>query len=113
MSDIVSKPIIGTQIPASSRRKRWNGIKGRDGKKEMGVDPMDKLDTILQWIGLMALFFGVLGLAIGYFGPIVLMPEANQGPLIGIFITGPGGAIAGAFIGAVIGYKKSKSTKGK
>jgi hypothetical protein len=71
---------------------------------------MDKLDTILQWIGLMALLFGATGFAIGYFGPVMFMPEANQGPLIGIFVTGPGGAIVGAIIGAVIGYKKSKET---
>ena len=61
----------------------------------------------------MALLVGAFGFAIGYFGPVVFMPEANQGPLIGIFITGPGGAIAGAIIGAFIGYKKSKGTRSK
>ena len=32
---------------------------------------------------------GGIGFAAGFFGPIILNPEANQGPLLGIFITGP------------------------
>lgn len=78
----------------------------------MSSNHMHKLDTIMLWIGLMALLVGVLGFAIGFFGPIYFMPDANQGPLIGIFITGPWGAVAGAIIGAVIGYKKSKRQGG-
>jgi hypothetical protein len=38
---------------------------------------------------------GAVGFAGGFFGPILLTPEANQGPLLGIFITGPLGFIAG------------------
>jgi hypothetical protein len=74
---------------------------------------MNKLDTILYWIGLMALLVGTLGFVVGYFGPVIFTPESNQGPLIGIFVTGPGGAIAGAIVGGFIGYKKSKGTRGK
>jgi hypothetical protein len=33
----------------------------------------------------------------------VLNPSANQGPLVGIFITGPGGAILGAVVGGLLG----------
>ncbi len=69
---------------------------------------MGKLGIILGWMSLMALAVGVLGFVIGFFGPLVFMPEANQGPLLGIFVTGPGGAIVGAIIGVVIGYKESK-----
>jgi len=43
---------------------------------------------------------GGLGFVLGFFGPILVTPEANQGPLLGIFITGPLGFIAGLFIGA-------------
>jgi uncharacterized membrane protein YiaA len=75
--------------------------------------PRIMLDAILQWIGLMALLVGALGFAIGFYGSVMFMPEANQGPLIGIFVTGPGGAIIGAIIGAVIGYTKSKRGFGK
>jgi hypothetical protein len=37
----------------------------------------------------------------GFFGPIALAPQANQGPLLGIFITGPGGALFGLVAGIV------------
>jgi hypothetical protein len=32
----------------------------------------------------------------GFLGPMILAPEANQGPLLGIFITGPLGLVVGA-----------------
>ncbi len=38
----------------------------------------------------------------GFFGPILLNPDANQGPLLGLFITGPGGAIGGLILGALL-----------
>lgn len=43
------------------------------------------------------------GFCAGFFGPMLLVPEANQGPLLGIFITGPVGAVIG-----VVGYLLSK-----
>ena len=39
----------------------------------------------------------------GFFGPIALSPDSNQGPLLGIFLTGPGGAVAGTLLGIVVG----------
>jgi len=48
----------------------------------------------LGWIFLL----GGIGFAAGFFGPIILNPEANQGPLIGIFLSGPGGAILGLLL---------------
>ncbi len=44
---------------------------------------------------------GGVGFAGGFFGPIIFMPGANQGPLLGIFITGPLGFILGAVGGAI------------
>lgn len=38
---------------------------------------------------------GFTGFAIGFFGPIMWAPDANQGPLLGIFITGPIGVLVG------------------
>jgi len=49
--------------------------------------------------GFWALSLGVVGGAAGFFGPMLLNPDANQGPMLGLFITGPGGAIAGAILG--------------
>jgi hypothetical protein len=44
---------------------------------------------------------GAVTFAAGFFGPIVLAPDANQGPLLGIFITGPLGFVAGSVFGFV------------
>ncbi len=43
-------------------------------------------------------FSGLIGLVGGVAGPPYFWPEANQGPLQGIFITGPAGAIVGLLI---------------
>ena len=48
-----------------------------------------------------ALIVGGIGFCAGFFGPMVFAPDANQGPLLGIFITGPLGALLGAIGGFV------------
>ena len=47
-----------------------------------------------------ALLLGAIGLALGFFGPMILDPTSGNGPLLGIFITGPGGFVAGLLWGA-------------
>jgi hypothetical protein len=47
---------------------------------------------------------GAAGLALGFFGPLVIMPKANLGPLLGILITGPGGFVLGA-LGAAVAWR--------
>jgi hypothetical protein len=42
-----------------------------------------------------ALFVGSLAFLAGFVGPMVLRPSANQGPLLGIFVTGPIGLAVG------------------
>lgn len=54
-----------------------------------------RMKTVL----LSGLAVGAIGFAIGFFGPLVWAPDANQGPLLGIFITGPIGFVIGAAIG--------------
>jgi len=44
---------------------------------------------------------GGIGFCAGFFGPMVFAPDANQGPLLGIFITGPLGVLLGAIGGFV------------
>jgi len=44
---------------------------------------------------------GIAGFVAGFVGPMIFAPDANQGPLLGLFITGPGGFVAGGLIGAV------------
>jgi hypothetical protein len=53
-----------------------------------------------------ALIVGAIGFVGGFFGPIIFAPEANQGPLLGIFITGPLGALLGAIGGFV--YERTR-----
>lgn len=48
-----------------------------------------------------AILVGLLGFALGFFGPLIFAPGANQGPLLGIFITGPLGVVVGAIGGAL------------
>ena len=45
---------------------------------------------------------GGIGFAGGFFGPIIFNPQANQGPLLGIFITGPLGFLLGTALGWVV-----------
>ena len=53
-----------------------------------------------------ALIVGGIGFCAGFFGPMVFAPDANQGPLLGIFITGPLGALLGAIGGFVYGRSR-------
>jgi hypothetical protein len=55
-----------------------------------------------------AVLFGGIGFAAGFFAPMVFTPEANQGPLLGIFTTGPAGILFGASAGLVYGLINSR-----
>ncbi len=46
-----------------------------------------------------ALIIGAIGLVGGYVGPLIVTPGANQGPLLGIFFTGPIGFVLGSIGG--------------
>ena len=57
---------------------------------------------IPMWIAVGAtLLFGVVSFLAGFIGPIILRPDSNQGPLLGIFITGPAGLVLGGLGGFV------------
>ncbi len=53
--------------------------------------------SIVTWV----IALSGTGFAAGFFGPIALNPDANQGPLVGILITGPLGVLAGLVLGAI------------
>ena len=53
--------------------------------------------AVLLW----PIILGGAGFAAGFFGPIVLNPDANQGPLVGIFLSGPGGVVLGLVLGVI------------
>lgn len=48
----------------------------------------------IKWI----LILGGFGFLSGFIGPMIFSPDANQGPLLGILITGPLGVMAGVFL---------------
>ena len=48
-----------------------------------------------------ALTVGAVAFLLGFVGPLIVTPDANQGPLLGIFITGPLGCLAGLLWGLV------------
>ena len=43
--------------------------------------------------------FGLIGFALGFFGPMILSPSSGNGPMLGIFITGPLGFVLGIIVG--------------
>ena len=53
---------------------------------------------------LWALILGAVGFACGFFGPIIFSPDANQGSMLGIFVTGPAGLIVGFVLGLVVSF---------
>jgi len=57
-----------------------------------------------------ALLLGGIGFAAGFFGPMILKPSANQGPLLGIFITGPMGFVLGLAYGVMRERRRSGSS---
>jgi hypothetical protein len=59
------------------------------------------LPGLARSVGIGALATGAIAFAAGFFGPLIFTPGANQGPLLGIFITGPLGLLLGAIGGAL------------
>jgi hypothetical protein len=58
---------------------------------------------VARWCATTAGVVGAVSFLVGFAGPIILHPNSPQGPLLGIFFTGPLGAIVGAVVGALIG----------
>jgi len=56
---------------------------------------------------------GAVGFVGGFVGSIIFAPDANQGPLLGLFITGPLGALVGAVGGAVVWLGRRPHEKGR
>jgi hypothetical protein len=55
-----------------------------------------------------ALTAGGIGFSAGFFGPILFTPESNQGPLLGIFLTGPLGFLLGAVGGGIYWFARGR-----
>jgi len=62
----------------------------------------------LRAIVLGAFVVGGVSFCAGFFGPLIFAPQANQGPLLGILITGPLGLLVGAVSGLVYWWWRRK-----
>jgi hypothetical protein len=83
------------------------GVAGAVAGWAVGVfrqGPPGRRRTVAWWCVTMTSIVGVVGFLIGFVGPILFSPNSPQGPLLGVLITGPFGAVAGAAIGAIIGF---------
>jgi len=61
-------------------------------------------------IAIVAGVFGVIGLVGGIVVPIILDPTTVQGPLLGIFMTGPLGVFLGGHVGVLWSARHQKQT---
>lgn len=71
-------------------------------------DNSDRRIALVYWCALIVGGIAFLG---GFIGPIIFTPEANQGPLFGIFFTGPIGAVFGGILGLAYLAVSSESEK--
>ena len=56
-----------------------------------------------------AFIVGGVAFAAGFFGPMIFTPESNQGPLLGLLITGPLGFVLGGVSGLVWGLTRRRT----
>lgn len=65
--------------------------------------------NMLQKTFFTGVIIGCITFGLGFFGPMIIAPEANQGPLLGILITGPLGFILGLIGGGFYWYFKLRN----
>ena len=58
-----------------------------------------------------AVVVGGIAFAIGFFGPMVLLPDSPQGPMLGIFVTGPAGFVVGLIGGLIVGLARRRKRR--
>jgi F0F1-type ATP synthase assembly protein I len=63
---------------------------------------------VARWCRRTACVVGAVTFLAGFVGPLILWPDNNLGPLLGIFLTGPLGFVGGAVIGLCIGLAKER-----
>jgi len=61
-------------------------------------------EPMLKWGAIL----GIIGFLGGFIGPVIFTPEANQGPLLGIYITGPLGFVLGLIVGFVLSLRPAR-----
>jgi len=69
-------------------------------------------DGLLRAAVLGALLTGSIGFALGFFGPLLLAPEATRGPLLALFVTGPTGFVLGGVGGCALCLRRRRRRTG-
>jgi uncharacterized membrane protein len=76
-----------------------------------------RIASLIEFAFLGGVIFGFFGFSIGFFGPIIIdeirSTDSPQGPLLGIFVTGPLGFVAGIIAGLVYGCIRNSKQKSK
>jgi hypothetical protein len=90
-SDLVAPNLLALLAAAGVAFWVWRALSAADP----GI-----IATATSW----AAIAGALGFCGGFFGPMILAPDANQGPLLGLFITGPLGFVGGGICGLIYAY---------
>jgi hypothetical protein len=91
--------ILGTTSATLAALCWWYVLRGPAAIKNLGFH------YALLW----GKIVGGVCLLAGYVGPIILTPNANSGPLFGIFISGPIGFLVGVVSGFVYGLLRSRA----
>ena len=84
---------IGLPVALAAALCWWYALRGhRTGSR-----------ALMRYTVICGAIIGGIGFVAGFIGPMIVTPSANQGPLLGIFFTGPLGFVAGALGGLVYG----------
>lgn len=75
--------------------------------RKTGSAPGDLISSVFYG----AIVLGGIGFSAGFFGPMIFDPGANQGPLLGIFITGPLGFLLGGAGGFIYWLTRGRRTE--
>ncbi len=78
------------------------------GLRAKGTGGLARVGRTLGWAGA----GGVLGFVAGFFGPMVFAPDAAQGPIVGVFLSGPLGFGLGVIGGAVREFRAYRALTG-
>lgn len=70
-----------------------------------------KIGRVLRYALTWGCIAGSICFILGYVGPIILKPEANQGPLLGLFVTGPAGFLVGFMSALAIAIVRERRRK--
>ena len=80
-----------------------------DDQQETGANKSRKtMFRSLTFSVLGGWILGGISFAAGFVGPIIFAPGANQGPLLGIFVTGPIGCVLGVVLGRFVDAHAAK-----